>query len=94
MCFFFKNINKNFRVGGKKIGSVGLAETNKKNSRPNLVAFNLYISAKPQFATSAFKAVRLKEKNTSGDTDYAPKYAYYNWDRPTPSQTFDIVGQK
>ena len=26
--FFFKNINKNFSVGDKKLGSVGLAETN------------------------------------------------------------------
>ncbi|KAL4228949.1 hypothetical protein ACF0H5_011989 [Mactra antiquata] len=45
-------------------------------------------------AESAFGRMSTKEdddtQDTSGATDFAPVYTYYNWDKPDPNNTFSI----
>ena len=53
-----------------------------------------FTSAPPSYAESAFGRVDTREEgedeHTAGNTNYAPVYSYYNWNKQDPSKHFAV----
>lgn len=54
----------------------------------------IYISAQATLAESALGRVSTREEgdtdDTAGDSNFAPVYTYYNWNKPDPNTTFTV----
>lgn len=69
----------------------GLYTDPSSNQTPGLAMPNL---PPPSYAESAFGRVNTREDNddehTTGNSDYAPVYTYYNWEKQDPASHFTV----
>ena len=59
-----------------------------------LIAMIFFSTAPPSYAESAMGRVNTKEdaddEHTTGNSEFAPVYTYYNWEKKDPASHFTV----